>query len=105
VLAGLLLFEHDDLRSIPGWCSIVGTREAAAGRLVDAVQQTLIGQLAVENLPHEFRQAIEDLVQEGWVLSHPDPGCIHVDADDRFRKAHERAGYRFQAGPAEQELG
>ena len=90
---------------MPGWCHIAGAREAAAGRLVDAVQETLIGQLAVENLPQEFRQAIEDLRQEGRVLSHPDPGCIHVDPDDRFRQTHERAGYRFQAGPAKQELG
>jgi hypothetical protein len=105
VLAGLLLSEHDDLRGVPGCCSIAGAREAAAGRLVDTVQETPIGQLAVENLPYEFRQAIEDLTQQGRVLAHPDPGRIHVDADDRFRKAHERAGYRFQAGPAEQELG
>ena len=40
-------------------------REIGAGRLADVVQDTLVGQLAVENVLYEGRQAIEDLGRGG----------------------------------------
>ena len=61
--------------------------------------------LAVKNVLDERGQAIEDLVQEGGILFHPDPRRVHVDADDRLEQAHERPGYGLQAGLAEKELG
>ncbi len=75
------------------------------GRLADTGKHPPIGHLAVENVLDEGGQAIEDLVQERWILFHADPRRVHVDADDRLEQAHERPRHGLQADLAEQELG
>ena len=84
MLAGLILFEHDNL----GARAALGTRVGNTGkvgleRLADAGEGPADRSPCRRSSPREAAQAIEDLVQEGGVLFDPDPRRVHVDADDR----------------------